>query len=803
MASVFADVRYAVRLLVRSPGFALVTVLTLTLGIGANTAIFSTVDAVLLRPLPFGDPGGVVMVWEKKTAADYSRNNPAPANFADWKARNRAFSDMAATQGTGANLTDDSRPEFVLGRAVTPNFFSVLRVQPAIGRTFTEEEDRQAARVVVIGHELWRRRFGGDPSAVGRTLTMNGAAHTVIGVMPRGFVLRNREIEYWVPVHFTSPILARRTSHYLNVVARLRPGVSIGQASEDMRRVAAELEAEYPANLHLSAAVVPIGDEVVGNTRMQLLVLAAAAGAVLLIACANLASLLLSRALGRRGELGIRAALGASAPRLVRQLLAEAMLLSLTGGVAGLLVAPVGIRIMSRLVPIGLSPQLPSIVDVRLLGFALALSTITGLLFGIMPAAQAAKGSLTEILQHASPRSGDGRSRATRDVLVVLQVAAALVLLVAAGLMLRTLANLRSIDVGFRSDHLLTAQTTLPALKYRDAAARSAFYQRVVDTMRAAPGVADAAYGSTLPFLSLGNTIWYDVEGQTRAAGEPDDALLRAGTGRYLSTLGAGLVEGRMLDDRDGPDAPRVMVVNETLARVHWPNESALGHRIRINQSNSPWFTVVGVVRDVRERGYEASLKPGIYLSYAQAPDTWAVPEYIVVRTANEPLAMAASLRQAVAAVDPDQPISAVRSMEEILSLQVEGRRQQSTLLGSFAGLALLLASVGLYGVLAYAVSQRSREFGVRIALGATRADVMRLVLGRGIGLTILGLATGSLGAWAGTRAMQSMLYGVAPNDPATFAAVVGVLICVGLLACAVPALRATRVDPIVVLREN
>ncbi len=803
MDGILSDLRYASRILARSPGFATVTVLTLALGIGANTAIFSTVDAVLLRALPFGEPDRLVMVWEENNLAGYSRNTPAPANFVDWKARNRVFLDMAATRGASANLTDEGRPELVLGRAVTPNFFSVLRVQPALGRPFTDDEDRQGAQVVVISHDLWQRRFAGDRSAIGRPLTMNGTAYTVIGVMPRGFVFRNRDIDYWIPANFTPSILARRNSHYLNVVARLQPVVTIAQAREEMHRIAAQLEAEYPENRRIGAVVVPIADELVGNTRVQLLVLTGAAGAVLLIACANLASLLLSRAVGRRGELGIRAALGARPGRLVRQLLVEALLLSAIGGVIGLLIAPPGIAVVMRLVPMGLSQPPASVLDARLLVFTLALSLATGILFGLLPAAHAARHSLIDALQHAGPRQVGGRGRFTRDGLVVAQIAAALVLLVAAGLMLRTLENLRAIDVGFRSDRLLTLRTTLPALKYRDAVARSAFYERVLERVRALPGVTGAAYGSTLPFQTQGNTIWYDVDGGIRAPGNADDALLRTGTGRYLSTLGVTLIEGRLPDDRDGANAPPIIVINETLARSYWPSESALGHRIQISQPGSTWYTVVGVVRDVRERGYQALLKSGVYLSYAQAPDTWAVPEYLVVRTNGDPLGMATGARQAVSAVDPDQPVSDVRTMDDILDVEVSDRQQQGTLLGAFAALALLLASVGLYGVLSYTVTQRSREIGVRIALGATRSDVLRLVLGRGAILTGLGLVAGGAGAWATTRAMRSFLYGVAPTDPVTFTAVVAILMSVGLLACLVPAVRATRMNPLAVLRDG
>ncbi|HEY7287933.1 MAG TPA: ABC transporter permease [Vicinamibacterales bacterium] len=802
MESVLSDVRYATRLLVRSPGFAIVTILTLALGIGANAAIFSTVDAVLLRALPFGDPDRLVMVWEDNSAASYPRNTPAPANYADWKLRNRVFEDIAASQGATANLTDEGRPELVVGRAVTPNFFSVLRVQPIVGRTFTEEEDREGAQVVVISYPLWQRRLQGDPSAIGATLTMNGTGYTVIGVMPPRFVFRNREIDYWVPVHFTPAILARRTSHYLNVVARLKPGITVAQAREDMRNVAAQLEAEYPEDLGIGTAVVAMDEELVGNTRLQLQVLMGAAGAVLLIACANLASLLLSRAVGRKGELGVRAALGAPPERLVRQLLVEALLLSTLGGMIGLLIAPAGIAVVMRLVPVGLAQPPLSILDPRMLAFTAALSVTTGLVFGALPAIQAARSSLNDILHSTSPRTVGGQSR-FRDVLVVVQVAAALVLLVSAGLMLRTLANLRAIDLGFRAEHLLTVRTTLPTAKYRDGAARVSFYERVLDRVRATPAVTSAAYGSTLPFLSRGNTIWYGVEAVGHTPGEPDDALLRTGTGTYLSTLGVAIVEGRLLDDRDAAAAPPVIVVNETLARLHWPTSSALGHRIQISGPGTTWYSIVGVVRDVRERGYEARLKPGVYLSYAQAPNTWAVPEYLVVRTAGDPLTLTASVRAAVSAVDPDQPVSAIRTMEDIVDIDVADRTQQATLLGAFAALALILASVGLYGVLSYAVTQRRREIGVRMALGATRVDVMGLVIGRGMLLTGIGLVAGGIGGWILTRTMQALLYGVTPNDPATFAAVIVLLTSVGAVACLIPAMRATGVNPIAVLRDN
>jgi putative ABC transport system permease protein len=804
MGSIAADLRYGLRLLRRSPGFTTVTVVTLALGIGANTVIFSTVETVLLRSLPYGDPERLVMVWEDASYARIPRNTPAPANYVDWKARNRSFLDMAATRGASANLTVDGPPELVLGRAVTPNFFAVLQVLPALGRTFSLEEERSGAPVVVISDGLWQRRYSGDPSVIGRTITMDGAAQTVIGVMPRGFAFRNRDIDYWIPIRLTPALLAARNSHFLNVVARLRPAASVESARAEMRSIAAQLTTEYPdTNAQVGAVVVPMRDEILGNTRMQLIVLMAAAGAVLLIACANLASLLLSRALGRRGELAVRAALGASRGALVRQLVTEAMLLSGLGGVVAIAMAPLGMSVVSRMIPSGIAATPASVLDGRLLAFTLLLSAATGIAFSVIPALQMARPSLTDALRLVGRGSLGAGQRLMPDGLVVLQVAAALVLLVSAGLMVRTLINLRAIDVGFTPDHLLTVRTTLPQRKYSDAAARNAFYERVIAQVRAQPGVRSAAYASTLPFQTQGNTIFYGVEGRDQPANVPDDALLRTGTSDYLRTLGVQLVEGRLIDDRDGRDAPLVIVINETLARTFWPHESATGHRMQISSSQSPWRTIVGVVRDVRERGYEPALKPGVYLPYAQVPDTWAMPEYLVIRTETEPLAMTAIARAAVKAVDPDQPISTVRTMDDIIDRDVADRTQQATLLGAFSTLALLLATVGLYGVLSYTVTQRRREIGVRLALGAAGSDIVRTVLARGLALTLTGIAAGTAGAWAATRLLQAVLYGVTPADPATFGSVIMLLSGVGTVACAAPAWRAMRVDPIEVLRDE
>ncbi|MBZ5604262.1 MAG: ABC transporter permease, partial [Acidobacteriia bacterium] len=769
------------------------------------TAIFSSVSTLLLRALPYHDPDRLVMVWEDASFASFPKNTPAPANYFDWKTQNTVFTNLAATRGAVANLTADGPPEQVLGRLVTANFFEVLGTPPTIGRAFTEEEDRTNPNLAVISYGLWQRRYAGDPGVVNRTILMNGIQYTILGVMPRNFVFRDREIDYWAPVHFSPADAGARTSHYLNVVGSLKSGVSLDRAREEMTVIAKRLEEKYPSNRRLGAVVVPLREEFLGSTRIGLLVLMGAAGCVLLIACANLASLLLARAVARQRELAVRAALGAGRGRLIRQMVTEGMLLSLAGGLLGLAVAPLGMRVLTRMVPNALSSDAAPAMDSRLLGFTLVLSLLTGVLFSIVPAMQAARASLNEVLKQGGRSGVGGRSAGVRDVLVVLEVAAALVLLIGAGLMIQTLAKLRAVDVGFRSDHLLAVRTVLPRPRYDDAQKRLAFFSRVLEGVRALPGVESASYTSLVPFESIGNTNGFLIEGRPPDTpnGPSQDALLRGGTPEYLKTLGAKLLEGRYYSDTDGPSAPKVIVVNETLARRYFPGESAIGHRISFGFQQPQWLTIIGVVRDVQERGYAIEMKPGVYLNYPQTPDIWATPERLVIRTKTDALALAGSVRAAIASVDPEEPVSSVETMDQIIDENVADRQQQMTLLGAFAGLALLLASVGLYGVLSYAVTQRSREIGLRMALGASAANVVRLVVGRGLALTGTGLAIGLAAAWAATRLMSKLLYGVAPTDAATYAEVAALLAFIGLAACWIPARRASRVDPITVLREE
>jgi putative ABC transport system permease protein len=636
-----------------------------------------------------------------------------------------------------------------------------------------------------------------------RTMLMNGVQYKILGVMPRDFVFRDREIDYWTPAHFSPAELADHGSHYLNVVARLKPGVSVERARQEMNAIGKRLEAQFP-NGPVGVVMVPLREDLLGKTRLAVLVLMGAAGCVLLIACANLANLLLARSLARRREMAVRAALGAGRWRLVRQVMTEGMLLSLTGGAIGLLFAGAGSTVLGKLVPVGFHAAERVHIDGGVLGFTLALSLLTGVLFSVLPALQASRISLNDSLRQGGRGEIGGRRAATRDALVVAEVATALVLLVGAGLMLKTLARLRAVEIGFRSDHLLTMGTMLPRSQYTDPARRLAFFERVIEGVRALPGVEGAAYNSLLPFQSPGNTQSFRVEGRPGPApGEASDALLRVGDPQYLKTLGVRLLEGRLPDSRDIGGAPLVIVVNETLAKRWWPHESPLRHRIAMGSRPPVWRTIIGVVKDVHERGYELEMKPGVYIPYPQFLDTWAQPTSLMVRTKGDPAALAGAVRRVIASVDPTQPVSAVMTMDEILDRDVRDRSEQMTLLGAFAGLALLLASHGLYGVLSYAVTQRSREIGLRMALGASARGVMGMVVWRGLLLTGGGLAIGLVAALAATRLMKTLLYGVDAVDPATFAGVSALLGTIAVLACWIPARRAARVDPIVVLREE
>ncbi|HYL73990.1 MAG TPA: ABC transporter permease [Bryobacteraceae bacterium] len=804
MPTIFSDLRYGVRLMLKSPGFACIAILALGLGIGANTAIFSLVDRVLIRPLPYADADRLVMVWEDASYISFPRNTPAVGNFVDWKQQNQVFTDMAAIRGSRFSLTGDGSPESVEGVAAAANLFDVLGVKPLLGRPFTDAEDQSGENVVLMSYGLWQSRYGHDPGIIGRNILMDGIKKTVIGVLPAGFTIPNsRQLQYVVPVHFSPQQWHNRGSHFLRVMARLKPGVTVARAQSDMSIIARRLEQQYPnANSHIGAVVVAVREQFVGKTGTALWVLLAAAGCVLLIACANVANLLLAKAAVREREMAIRSALGAARSRLIGQMVTESLLLSIAGGALGLLLASISARLLVSLIPVGLAASNVGI-DGRLLLFNLAVSLLTGLVFGLAPALQLAGAGIVERLKEGGRAGVGGASRRFRDALVVAEVALALILLVSAGLLLQTLKNLHSIDAGFRPENILTLTTRLPSTKYRDPAKRVAYFDAVLSRVRALPGVESAGFTSNLPFTTAGNTNGFQVEGIQFPPGSGQDALYREVTNDFLQTMHIRLLEGRFFGSEDRADSLAVVIINETFKKQFWPRESALGKRIQTEGGNSPWQTIIGVVRDVRERGLELDMKPAVYLPVVQVPNGWNIPSQLAARTAMDPLAIAKAAREAVWAVDPDQPISDTGTMEDIVDLEVADHKQQTTLLGSFAALALVLASLGIYGVLSYMVTQRTREIGLRMALGASPGDVTGMVVRQGLALAALGIAIGLGVAFAVTRSMTKLLVGVQAGDPTIYGGVALLLAVVSMAACYLPAARASRVDPMIALRDE
>jgi predicted permease len=809
--SLLAHLKFAFRQFQKNPGFFAIAIAALALGIGANTAIFSAVEALLLRPLPYGDPSRLVMVWEDVSFLGFAHNTPAPANYAEWRTQNHVFIDLAALRYQSASLTGDQAPEQAVGGWVTPNFFDVLQAQPFIGRSWTREEDAAKSKSVVISYNLWQRRFGGDPKIAGRSILMNGQSTVVLGVMPGGFFFPGRDVDYWMPGFFTPEVLALRDTHYLTVVARLKPGATVEGAQHEMTIIADRLAQQYPNhNKNIGAVVVPLQEEYAGDTRVGLWVLQIASIFVLLIACSNLANLLLARASGRRREIAVRIALGGTPGQIVAQLLTESLLLSFAGGALGLWLGEVFWRVLGRLVPEQVAGSSLSLNGTVLL-FTAAISLVSGVFFGLVPALKATRVTIHDALKEGA-RAGESRGgMRLRDALVVGQFALALALLVGAGLMIQTLWNLHQVDLGFRSDHLLVSILPLPQPKYDTDAKIRSFYRDVLEQLRTKPGIQSAGFSSDAPFTSEGDTEGYGVEGQPPPQpGMWNDALYREVTPGYLSSVGARLLEGRFLENSDVESSQPVVVVNEYLAKRHWPGQSALGKHVRVGpgpESNlppekiAPMRTVVGVVADVRERGLLLGMKPAVYLSTEQVKRPGA--DYLVVRTKQDPLDAANAVRSAVWVVDSQQPLARVRSMADIIESNVADRKRPMVLLGIFAGLALVLACIGVYGVLAYAVAQRTREIGVRMALGAKPIDVTQMVLRNGLKLSGVGLGAGIVLAIALSSLLKSLLFGVTAVAPSVYIATVGLLLIVALAACVIPAQRASRVDPVVALRDE
>jgi putative ABC transport system permease protein len=805
VADLLHDLRYAARLQRKNPGFTIVAVIALALGIGANTAIFSVVNTVLLRPLPYKDPDRLVMVWEDATKHGYPRDTPAAANFVDWRHQNQVFEGMAAMADMSFNLTGSGDPERLEGRRVSASLFPLLGVEPHLGRVFTAAEDQPGTqRVVLVSYALWQRRFGGDPGIVGKPLTLNGESHVVVGVMPARFQFPSSDDQAWVPMALSQQEAGNRNRHYLQVMARLRPGVSLAQAQSEMSTIAARLQQQYPqSNAELGAAVQPLHEHLVGDIKPALLVLLGAVGLVLLIACANVANLLLARAAVRQKEIAVRVALGARRWRLIRQFLTESVLLSSLGGLVGLAVAYGGLVLLKAFIPEDISQARDISIDLKVLGFTFLVSVATGVIFGLAPAMQAARFNQAETLKEGGrdAATGGGGKR-LRGLLVTAEVAISLVLLIGAGLLINSFLRLRNVDPGFRADNLLTMKIVLPEPKYEEMERRSAFYTDLINRIQSLAGVRSAAVTSNLPLYRQGNSISIGIEG--RPAPPPGQELIvvtRIVSPGYFDTMSIPLLRGRQLNEQDTETTPNVVVISETMARRHWPGEDAVGKRIALGRIRTPedWVQVVGVVKDVRQFELNAEPKPQMYLSYRQAG--FFDSRDLVVKTDVDPASMAATVRKAVWEIDKDQPVSNIQTMEEILADSIARQRFSMLLLAIFAAVALVLAGVGIYGVMSYSVAQRTREIGIRMALGAQTGAVLKLAVGYGMKLVIAGLVIGLIAAFALTRVMSTLLFGVTATDPTTFTLISLLLIAVAALASYIPARRATRVNPIIALR--
>jgi putative ABC transport system permease protein len=808
MDTLAQDIRYAVRRLIKSPGFSIVAILTLALGIGANTAIFSVVNAVLLRALPYSEPDRLVQLFNSRG------NNPrfpvSAPNYLDFREQKQLFTGVAAFDDTrGYNLVGIGDPARLTGAAVSAEFFDVLGTQPTLGRGFRAEENEPGAGgVVVLSNGIWQQYFGSDPSVIGRNISLSGVVHTVVGVMPAGFDFP-RQSALWTPLEYDAQFRddSNRGSHYLGVVARLRPGVSAERAAAEMRGLGDRLATEFPQLANSSATAVPMREVIVGSIRPALLILLGAVGLVLLIACANVANLLLARAAAREGELAVRAALGAGRRRLMRQLLTESMILALAGGLVGLLLAFWGTEALGAIQPRGIQQLGEVRVDTTVVAFTASVALLTGILFGLVPALQVTRSDLAGSIREGARGALSGRSgKRLRNGLVVAEMALAVMLLAGAGLLIRSFVGLTSVDPGFQPQGVLSVELSLPGGSYPDAESARQFYSRLHERLTGLPGVTSAGAVSTLPLGGRGSMAgFFPADGEAPRPGEMPVAHIIQATPDYFRALGVPLRRGRLFTPADRAGAPVALLLSESGARRIFRGEEALGRSVALTfgteeYPNGITGTVVGIVGNVHQKALDSAVEPEVYIPFDQAP--FGSME-VVLRTTVEPLSLAASVRAAVQEIDPELPVGKIRTVEQVVAASVAQPRFYMTLLTLFAGVALALSAVGIFGVISYSVTQRTREIGMRMALGADARSVMRSVVGGGMRLVLLGLGIGLIVTFGLARLISGMLYGIAPSDPVTLGGVVVVLGAVAFLACWLPARRATRIDPVVALRAE
>ncbi len=810
LETLLQDMRYGLRQLRRNPGFTAVAVLTLALGIGANTAIFSVVNEVLLQTPPYKSPGRLVMVWATHPRRGIETDLVTPADFLDWKTQNHVFAQIAGSTDEIFTLTGMGDPEQVIGYSFSAQFFHVLGVKAMLGRTFVPSEDKPGSdHVVVLSYRFWQRLFGGDKNVLDRVITLSGAPYTVIGVMPPGFIWPDSLDELWTPLALDPSLWSNRQMRFLRVMARLKHGVTVKQAQEQMIAVMQGIDRRYPdTNAGEGVRLASLREETVGDIQPALLVLLAAVAFVLLIACVNLANLLLARATAREKETAIRVALGASRHRLIRQFLTESVLLSVIGGALGFVLALGGARFLLAIFPNNIANlNIPQVTQIpmggRVLAFALIVSIVTGLLFGLAPALSGSSSQLNEKLKEGGRTSTAGaHGQRFRSVLVASEIALAVLLLAGAGLMIRSFEQIEAGNLGFDPGHLLTMEAFLPRHKYSSVLAQHNFVQNALERVDGLPGVQSAAAINFLPLSGFWGTVNFTVAGRAapKLAEEPE-ADNRVVTPDYFKTMRIPLLRGREFTVADRADASHVVIINRKLRDRYWPNANPLGKRLNLGTSVRPdWWQIIGVVGDVKAFGLQNPAHLDIYRPLAQSPMRLVA---FTVRTGPEPLSLANSVKKAIWQVDRDQPVFDVVSMSELAAESVTLRRVSMLLLGGLSVLALTLAGVGVYGVISYSVSQRTHEFGIRMALGAQRRDVLGLVVGQGMWLAIFGVGIGLAASLGLTRLMTGLLYGVKPADPTTFVAVLLLLIVVVLAACYFPARRATKVDPMVALRHE